>query len=81
MLPKQRKEWNAEAIKRAVEAVKNKEMGTLLASKIFGVPKSTLIDYVISKKPVDTLLAIKLGRKPALRKKLEEGLVEYALEM
>ncbi|CAH2003568.1 unnamed protein product [Acanthoscelides obtectus] len=69
------------AMKRAVEAVKNKEMGTLKASKAFGVPKSTLIDYVISKKKVDTLLAIKLGRKPTLTNELEEALVEYALEM
>ncbi|CAH1997168.1 unnamed protein product [Acanthoscelides obtectus] len=78
---KKRKQWNAEAMKRAVEAVKNKEMGTLKESKAFGVPKSTLIDYVISKKPVDTLLAIKLGRKPTLTNELEEALVEYALEM
>ncbi|CAH2011768.1 unnamed protein product [Acanthoscelides obtectus] len=68
-------------MKRAVEAVKNKEMGTLKAPKAFGVPKSTLIDYVISKKPVDTLLAIKLDRKPTLTNELEEALVEYALEM
>ncbi|CAH1972182.1 unnamed protein product [Acanthoscelides obtectus] len=80
MPPKKRKQWNAEAMKRAVEAVKNKELGTLKASKAFGVPKSTLIDYVISKKPV-TLLAIKLGRKPTLTNELEEALVEYALEM
>ncbi|CAH2006682.1 unnamed protein product [Acanthoscelides obtectus] len=81
MPPKKRKQWNAEAMKRAVEAVKTKEMGTLKASKAFGVPKSTLIDYVISKKPDDTLLAIKLGRKPTLTNELEESLVEYALEM
>ncbi|CAH2000290.1 unnamed protein product [Acanthoscelides obtectus] len=81
MMPPKKKQWNAEAMKRAVEAVKNKEIGTLKASKAFGVPKSTLIDYVISKKSVDTLLAIKLGRKPTLTNELEEALVEYALEM
>ncbi|KAF5281763.1 hypothetical protein FQR65_LT14558 [Abscondita terminalis] len=81
MPSKQRKKWDAEAMKRAVEAVKRKEMGTLKASKIFKVPKSTLIDYVRSDKPTETLIGIKLGRKPALTDELEQALVQYALEM
>nr|CAH7753508.1 unnamed protein product [Callosobruchus chinensis] len=78
---KQRKKWDAESMKRAVEAVRNREMGTLKASKSFNVPKSTLIDYVRSKKSTETLINIKLGRKPALTLDLEQALVQYALEM
>nr|CAI5857547.1 unnamed protein product [Callosobruchus analis] len=35
MPPKQRKKWDAESMRRAVEAVENREMGTLKASKSF----------------------------------------------
>jgi hypothetical protein len=33
-------------MKRAVEAILNKEMGQLKASKSFNVPRSTIKDYV-----------------------------------
>lgn len=36
------KSWDASAMRNAIEAVKNRQMGWLKASKIFGVPFTTL---------------------------------------
>lgn len=55
----------------AVNAVKSKEMGYLKSSTMFRVPKSTLVDYVKSRKAVDVLTNTKLGRRPALSDELE----------
>lgn len=35
-------EWSSENMKQAIEAIINKEMGWLKASKTFGVPATTL---------------------------------------
>lgn len=78
----QRKTWDRVKMKNAIMAVKNKEMGTLRASKEFGVPRSTISDYV--KKPVevlDVLLNSPLGRKTILLPEAEGELVEYCLLM
>ncbi|KAK9685607.1 CENP-B N-terminal DNA-binding domain [Popillia japonica] len=40
------KQWDPKQMKLTVEAVKNKEMGYLEASKVFGIPKSTIEGYV-----------------------------------
>jgi hypothetical protein len=45
MACKIRKTGDKEAILKAIEAVKKKEMGTLKASQNFNVPKLTLRDY------------------------------------
>ncbi|CAH1995719.1 unnamed protein product [Acanthoscelides obtectus] len=69
-------------MKRAILAVRGKEMGLLRASNHFGVPKSTLKDKVNSKvKVIDKLVGCKLGRKPILGDKLENILISYCLEM
>lgn len=70
------KNWSAESMQIAVDAVRKKEMGYLKASRIFNVPKSTLEDYVKhcgSPAPP--------GRKPVFPNELEKVLVDYCLEM
>jgi len=42
----QRKKWDPERIKAAIEAIRNKEMGSYEASRIFNVPQTTLQRYV-----------------------------------
>ncbi|KAI4453984.1 hypothetical protein MML48_scaffold00007257 [Holotrichia oblita] len=79
----QRKKWNAEAMLAAISAVKNNEMGYLLASKTFNVPKSTLEDYVKNKsrKSPEEMIRTNLGRPPVLPKDIEVDLVDYCVEM
>ena len=76
------KKWDPNQMKLAVNAVRAKEMGYLKASKLFGVPKSTLEDYVKQpNKTPEELIAVSIGRKPVLSSELEESLVVYCLEM
>lgn len=81
--PKQkRKKWDTKSMLAAVSAVKNKEMGYLLASKTFAVPKSTLEDYVKHKmKSPEELVQTNLGRPPVLPKEIEADLVDHCVEM
>lgn len=81
--PKQkRKTWDSKSMLAAVTAVKNKEMGYLLASRTFKVPKSTLEDYVKNKiKSPEELIQTNLGRPPVLPKEIKADLVDYCLEM
>lgn len=79
---KKRQTWNQEAMKNAIIAVREKNMGYLKAAKSINVPKTTLIR--LSKKnhlPLDRLTAIKLGRKAILPENLENDLVIYVLAM
>nr|CAI5857347.1 unnamed protein product [Callosobruchus analis] len=43
-------------MRKAAEAVENREMGNLKASKSVNVPKNTLIDYVRSKRRPKTFV-------------------------
>ncbi|CAH1998862.1 unnamed protein product [Acanthoscelides obtectus] len=47
-MPPKHKKWNPNDMIKAIEAVKNKEMGYLKAAKVFGVPKGTVERYVRS---------------------------------
>lgn len=77
-----RKKWDPDAMMKAVEAVRKKEMGYLKASKIFRVPRSTLENYVNHKsKDAETLCHTKLGRRPVLPETMENDLVDYCLMM
>lgn len=79
---RKRKKWDAESMKKAVTAVREKKMGFLKASKSFNVPKSTLEDYVKNKeKDVEELCKIPLGRRCVLGAELEEELVLYCQRM
>nr|CAI5865938.1 unnamed protein product [Callosobruchus analis] len=81
-IKKKRKQWSAENMRRAILAVRAKEMGLKRASNHFGVPKSTLKDKVNSKvKDIDQLVHSRLGRKPVLGDQLENILISYCLEM
>ena len=69
-------------MERAIVAVRENKMGTLKASKIFNVPRTTL--QTLSKKVDCTpseAASTKLGRKPYLSHKIEEELVSYLLHM
>nr|CAI5859600.1 unnamed protein product [Callosobruchus analis] len=69
-------------MRRAILAVRAKEMGLKRASNHFGVPKSTLKDKVNNKvKDIDQLVHSRLGRKPVLGDELENILISYCLEM
>jgi hypothetical protein len=41
-----RKKWEPERMKAAIEAIRNKEMGSYKASRFFYVPQTTLKLYV-----------------------------------
>ena len=42
----QRKKWDPERMKVAIEAIRNKEMGSYKASRVFKIPQTTLQRYV-----------------------------------
>jgi hypothetical protein len=42
----ERKQWDPESIKEAIEAMRNKEMGSYKASRVFSVPQTTLERYI-----------------------------------
>ena len=42
----QRKKWDPERMKAAIEAMRNKEMGSYKASRVSNVPQTTLEHYV-----------------------------------
>jgi hypothetical protein len=42
----QRKKWDAEGMKAATDAQRNKEMGSYEASRIFNVPQTKIQHYV-----------------------------------
>ncbi|KAI4469504.1 helix-turn-helix psq domain [Holotrichia oblita] len=71
-------EWSSENMKQALEAIKNKEMGWLKASKTFGVPATTLRRRAKS----DTGCKKKLGRYAVtFPEELEEALCRRVLEL
>jgi hypothetical protein len=41
-----RKKWDPERLKAAIEAMRNKEMGSYKASRAFNLPQTTLQSYV-----------------------------------
>jgi len=43
----QRKTWGPERKKAAIEAIRNKEMGSYRASRVFNVPKTTLQSVIL----------------------------------
>lgn len=79
---KKRKKWDSKSMQLAVKAVKDIKMKYLKASKTYGVPRSTLENYVNNKtKDVDELICTRLGRKHVLGDELEKELVRYCLIM
>lgn len=72
-----RKQWNEEDMKKAVTAIRSKQMGYLKACKTFKVPRATL--FRLCKKNV--ACKTKLGRKPVLPDLIEKELVQHCLDM
>lgn len=65
----------------AMNAVSEKKMGFLKASKQFSVPRSTLQRLVHLGLPAEEAVSRKLGRKPLMSSKMEAELVHYLLLM
>jgi hypothetical protein len=42
----QRKKWDPERMKAAIEAMRNKEMGSYTESRVFNIPQTTLQHYI-----------------------------------
>lgn len=69
-----RKSWSQEDMNEAIKAIKENNMGWLLASKHFNVPQAPLRRHYY-RTPVN------LGRfKPTFNAEMEKGLVDHMLE-
>ena len=78
----QRKKWDPERMKAAIEAMRNKEMGSYKSSKVFNVPQTTLERYVKDRqKSSNETVKTKLGRKQVLPCEADSDLAEYCLLM
>jgi hypothetical protein len=63
----QGKKWDPERMKTAIEAIRNKEMGSYKASRGFNVPQTTLERYVNDRQKISNeTIKTKLGRKQVL---------------
>jgi len=74
-----RKKWDPERMKTAIEAMRNKEMVSYKASRVFNIPQTTLRRYVKdrSKKNSSEAVKTKLGRKQVLPCEEENDLAEH----
>jgi len=78
----QRKQWDPERTNAAIEAIRNKEMGSYKASRVFNVPQKTLEGYVKDRqKSSSETVKTKLGRKQVLHCEEENDLAEHCLLM
>jgi len=76
----QRKKWDPERMKAAIEAVRNKEMGSYRASRTFNVPQTPLERYVKDwQKSLNERVKTKLGSKQVLPCEAENDLAEHCL--
>jgi len=50
----QRKKWDPERMKEAIETVRNKEVGSYKASRIFNLPQTTLERYVKDRQKISS---------------------------
>jgi hypothetical protein len=76
MADPKRREWTMDSIRRAVQAVKGKEMGFLKAAKTVNVSRSTLLDYVKSA-DFEERLSSSIERKCFLGNELETELLKH----
>ena len=82
-LAKQKKngEWKQSNIKLAIDAIKNKEMQFLKASKTFGVPKTTLHQHLKGNNKYALNGKKHVGRQVDLPEDIEAQLVEHAIDL
>jgi len=77
----QRTKWDPERMEAAFEAIRNKEMGSCKASRVFNVPQTTLEHYVKDRqKSSSETVKRKLGRKQVLPCEAENDLAEHSLD-
>ena len=77
----ERKKWDTERMKSAIEAIRNKEMGSYKTSSVFTVPQTTLERYVKDRqKSSSETVKRKLGRKQVLPCEAENDLAEHSLD-
>lgn len=73
-----RQTWSEESMQKAIEAVRNKEMGWLVASKIFGIPQATLRRHALGSNKTLGSNSKGLGRwKPTFPPNVEKELVQH----
>jgi len=75
------KKWDPGRMKAAVEAMRNKEMGSYKASRVFGLPHTTLQNNIKDRESSSEAIKTKLGRKQVLPCKAENDLAEHCLLM
>ena len=76
----QRKIWDPEWLKKAIEAIRNKEMDSYKAVTVFNVPQTTLRRYVKDRqKSSSVTIKTKLGREQVLPCEAENDLAEHCL--
>ena len=76
----QRKKWDPERMKAVIEAIRNKEMGSYKAYRVFNVPQTTLQLHVKDRqKSSSETVKTKLGRKQVLPCEVENDLAEHCL--
>jgi hypothetical protein len=74
--------WDPETMKAAIEAVRNKEMGSYKASRVFSVPQTTLERCIKGRdKSSNETIKTKLGRKQVPPCEAENYLAEHCLWM
>ena len=74
----QREKWDPERMEAPIEAIRNKEMGSCKASRVFNVPQTTLEHYVKDwKKSSSGTVKTKVGRKQVLPCEAESDLAEH----
>ena len=73
--PKKLRQWNEDSMRRAYEAVTNKEMGVNRAALEFKVPRTTLKDRV----SLRVIHGCNMGPKPYLTQEEEKELVDFVL--
>jgi hypothetical protein len=76
----QKKKWNHERTKAAFEAMRNKEMGSCKASRVFNVSQNKIDRYIKDRqKSSSEAIRTKLGRKQVLPCETENDLAEHCL--
>jgi len=77
-----RKKCDPERMKAAIEAMRNKGMGSYKASRFFNLLQTTLKPYVKDgQKSSSEAIKAKPGRKPVLPCQVESDLAEHSLLM
>ena len=78
----QRKKWDPEIMKAAIETMRNMKMGSYKASRVFSLPQTTLQRYGKDRqKSSSEAIKTKLGRKQVLPCEEENELAEHCLLM